>query len=67
MRYAFIQNLLPLHRKSRVGYHLACAAAAASEDGDDRMRAIIDLMTDEELEAAREAKKTARKAGRIGV
>ena len=56
MRYTFIQKLLPLHRHSRVGYHLAMAAAAASEDGDVRMERIINLMKEDERKMARETR-----------
>ena len=60
MRYKFAQRLLSVHRKSRTAYHLACAAAVANEDGDSRMQAILDLMTDAERKASREAKDAAR-------
>lgn len=57
MRYTFVQKLLPLHKQSRVGYHLVCAVAAAHEDGDQRRDAILALLTDDERQAAKEAKK----------
>ena len=57
MRYDFIQKLLPLHKKSRVGYHLAMSVAAAHEDGDKRRDAILALLTDDERKAAKEAKR----------
>ena len=56
MRYAFVQKLLPLHKQSRVGYHLALAVAAAHEDDDPRRDRILALMTDEERQAAKDAK-----------
>ena len=57
MRYAFVQNLLRLFQHCRVAYHLAAAAAAAHEDGDERRDAILALMTDEEREMAREVRR----------
>ena len=56
MRYAFVQNLLRLFQYCRVAYHLAAAAAAAHEDGDERRDSILALMTDEERDKAREAR-----------
>ena len=57
MRYAFAQNLIRLFNQCRVAYRLAAAAAAAHEDGDGRRDAILALMTDEEREKAREARR----------
>ena len=57
MRYAFAQNLLRLFNCCRVAYHLAAAAAAAHEDGDERRDSILALMTEAEREKAREAKR----------
>ena len=57
MRYAFAQKLLRLFNQCRVAYHLAAAAAAAHEDGDERRDSILALMTDEEREMAREVRR----------
>lgn len=43
MKYERIQKLLPLFRQSRVGYHLAMAAAAAHEARDNRRDQIMAL------------------------
>lgn len=56
MRYAFIQALLEVFKDSRVAYHLAAAAAAAHEDGDNRRDQILSLMTEAERQAVREIK-----------
>ena len=57
MKYAAIQKLLSLFDRCRVAYHLAMAAAAAHEDGDQRRDAILALMTESEREMAREARR----------
>lgn len=56
MKYDRIQKLFPLFRQSRVGYFLAMAAAAAHEDGDSRRDQILELMTDDERNRAKESK-----------
>ena len=56
MKYDRIQKLLPLFRQSRVGWHLAMAAAAAHEERDVRRDRIMDLMKPDEREKAREAR-----------
>ena len=55
MKYDRIQKLMPLFRQSRIGYHLAMAAAAAHEENDVRRDRIMDLMKPDEREKAREA------------
>lgn len=56
MKYDRIQKLLPLHKKSRTGYHFAMAAAAAHEDGDSRRDQALELLTDEERKMAKGSK-----------
>ena len=48
--------LLEAFKHSRVGYHLACAFAAAFEEGDPRADQIKALMTEQELAKARATK-----------
>lgn len=57
MDYRRAQKALLLFQNSRVAYHLFCAVAAAHEAGDERRDAILALMTDDERERARSAKK----------
>jgi hypothetical protein len=56
MRYEFVQKLIRVFNERRVAYHLACAYAAAREEGDKREGAILALMTNEERQRAREAR-----------
>ena len=55
MKYDRIQKLMPLFRQSRIGYHLAMAAAAAHEERDVRRDRIMGLMKPDEREKVREA------------